>query len=284
MIGRPGRSASPPGKAFGPSAPMVVSTVTSVGCLLLLRAFGVLRMSLVDYARIQYRRLSIKQALHRNDALGALHRAWGYIHANSICGDYYEFGVYNGASLYNSWLSFRHFRNAMQYGQNLPYERSDAVQTFLTDRPRFYAFDTFAGMPDNDEGEDTLKADTFQGSAPLVLRRCRLAGLSAPDLVLVKGLFADNRDQVGDRPAAIVHVDCDLYASAVDALSLIEKRLVQGSVVLCDDYNLFRADPRKGERRALREFQERTGIELEPWFAYGVASQAFLCHIPPQTP
>lgn len=237
-------------------------------------------MSLIDFMRIKYRKLSIKKSMHRNDALGALHRAWGYIYANRIIGDYYEFGVYNGVTLYNSWLSHRFFHDGMLVNNDLPYEKSEGIKSFLRERPIFYGFDTFEGMPENDEGEDTLKKQTFHGNQDLVIRRCRNAGLSDPDLVLVKGLFAENRHRVGSRPAAVVNIDCDLYASAVDALSLIEGRLVQGSVVLCDDFNLFCADPRKGERRAVREFEERSGFRLEPWFAYGVASQAFLCHLP----
>ena len=69
-----------------------------------------------------------------------------------------------------------------------------------------------------------------------------------------------------------------------DALTLIAPRLVQGSVMLCDDYDLFRADHQQGERRALQECAARFGIAFEPWFAYGAASRAFLCHVPTLAP
>lgn len=235
-------------------------------------------VSLIDRLRLYYRRLRVKHSLHRNDALGALHRAWGYVHATQLAGDYYEFGVFRGTSLVNSWLSFRHFRTHMENSRDLPFRREGSVLDFLACQPTFYGFDTFSGMPGNEEGDDCLAADSFSASRALVEARCRVVGLTAPRLKLVEGLFADNRDAIGSRPAAIVYVDCDLYASAVDALSIIEPLLVQGTAVLFDDYNLFRADRNRGERRAVAEFQQRTGIVLEPWFAYGTASQAFLCH------
>lgn len=239
---------------------------------------------LLQRLKLAYRRLRIGSHLQRNDALGALHRAWAYVHANQLSGDYYEFGVYRGNSLVASWLSYRHFRRHFQRSMALPFQRSRAVLEFLDERPRFYGFDTFAGMPVNDEGCDALAGGTFLAQRQEALSLCRAAGLTAPDLVLVPGLFADNARAVGQRQAAIVHLDCDLYASTRDALGLIEGRLVQGSVLLCDDHDLFRADKQRGQRRALREFGRDSGIELEPWFAYGAASRAFICHLPGAVP
>lgn len=234
---------------------------------------------LKDILKIRYRQWRIAASLQRNDALGALHRAWGYVHATQLSGDYYEFGVYQGASLFNSWLSWRFFRNRLERSDSLPFERTGTVAEFLRHRPVFYAFDTYCGMPDNAEGEDTLATGSFQTSLDLVRRRCAIAGLTEPTARFIPGLFADTAEQIGAAPAAVVHIDCDLYASAVDALRVIRPRLVQGTVLLMDDYNLFRASNAYGERRALREFTESSGITVEPWFAYGPASQAFFCHL-----
>ncbi|BFO54327.1 MULTISPECIES: TylF/MycF/NovP-related O-methyltransferase [Comamonadaceae] len=234
--------------------------------------------------KLAYRRLRAGANLHRNDALGALYRAWAYVHATQLAGDYYEFGVYRGNSLAHAWLCYRHQRERMERNAGLPFRRQGTVLDFLSRPPRFHGFDTFAGMPANDEGEDTLATGSFLAAQSQAVARCAAVGLRAPDLVLVPGLFSDNAGAIGSTQAAIVHLDCDLYASARDALALIESRLVQGSVLLCDDYDLFRADRQRGERRALRECAERSGIEFEPWFAYGPASRAFLCHVPQFTP
>lgn len=232
----------------------------------------------LDRLKLLYRKLRIADSLHRNDALGALHRAWGYVHATQLPGDYYEFGVFRGTSLINSWLSQQYFRRHLEKAADLPFRRHGTVTEFLSHHPCFYGFDTFAGMPQNHEGEDSLAAGSFCCKVEEVAARCRLVGLKPPVLHLVEGLFADTKDQIGTAPAAIVNVDCDLYASTVQALAAIAPRLVQGTVILFDDYNLFRAGRDRGERRAIGEFLDQAEVEFEPWFAYGPASQAFLCH------
>ena len=111
--------------------------------------------------------------------------------------------------------------------------------------------------------------------------RSLLLGESAKYFV---GTFADiakRQEQAicALQPAAIVHIDCDLYASARDALELVSPKLQQGTVLLFDDYNCFSADPNQGERRALREFlASHPDIEVESWFSYLFAGQAFLVH------
>lgn len=234
--------------------------------------------SILDLLKIRYRRFRIASSLHRIDTLGALHRAWAYVHATVLPGDYYEFGVYKGNSLINSWLSQQYFRRRLERSDQLPFNRSGTVARFLTRTPTFYGFDTFNGMPDNSEGEDTLAPGSFQSSIAHVSRRCAIADLRHPTVRLIPGLFAETKEQIGPNQAAIVHIDCDLYGSTVDALDAIAPRLTQGTVLLFDDYNLFRADKQRGERRALAEFVRKTGLNLEPWFAYGPAAQAFLCH------
>lgn len=237
-------------------------------------------LTLTEHLQLAYRRLRVGANLHRNDALGALYRAWAYVHATQLAGDYYEFGVYRGNSLAHSWLSYRHLRGRLERSAGLPFRHEGTVLGFLSRTPRFYGFDTFCGMPDNDEGEDTLAGGSFFAGVDQAKARCAAVGLREPQLQLVAGRFADNAQALGDGPAAVVNVDCDLYASARDALGLIAPRLVQGSVLLCDDYDLFRADRGQGERRALDECARDHGIVFEPWFAYGAASRAFLCHVP----
>lgn len=235
-------------------------------------------LSLLEILNIKYRRLRVASSLHRLDTLGALHRAWAYVHATVLPGDYYEFGVYKGNSLINSWFSHQYFRRRLEHSDQLPFARTGTVTRFLASTPTFYGFDTFNGMPDNSEGEDTLAPGSFQSSITHVTRRCAVAGLAPPTVRLIPGLFAETKAQIGPNQAAIVHIDCDLYASTVDALDAIAPRLTQGTVLLFDDYNLFRADKRQGERRALTEFMLKTGLTIEPWFSYGPAAQAFLCH------
>jgi hypothetical protein len=136
-------------------------------------------------------------------------------------------------------------------------------------------------MPANTEGERIFAAGTFAASQQAVIQRCASVGLVSPQLALVAGLFSDTHHQVQQmRPAAIVNLDGDLYQSAVDALDAATPLIQQGTVLLCDDYQAFNARRDAGERRALTEWSQRTGIKAEPWFPYHFVGQAFLCQLP----
>jgi len=229
----------------------------------------------------------VRGSLNRNDRAGALHRAWGYVFTNHMRGDYYEFGVYKGDALIRSFQEYQVFRQWIQ-GQTRSSEawRRDTSKKYAEyhsgNRLRFVGLDTFDGMPANQEGNITFAQGTFQSDETEVVLRCSNAGLQSPQLVLLKGLFETTRAKLLSdpelQPAAIINLDCDLYASARDALAACEKIVQDGTVLLCDDYHCFNASNASGERKALREFCEKTRVECEPWFAYQFTGQAFLCH------
>lgn len=52
--------------------------------------------------------------LNKNDRAGALHKAWGHIFTNHICGDYVEFGVYHGGSFVESYKQYKTFDRWLQ--------------------------------------------------------------------------------------------------------------------------------------------------------------------------
>ncbi|MDE3180562.1 MAG: hypothetical protein KGM47_12995 [Acidobacteriota bacterium] len=54
--------------------------------------------------------------------------------------------------------------------------------------------------------------------------------------------------------AAFVHVDCDLYESAKVVLKFIEPLLIDGTILIFDDWFCFRGNPGLGEQRAFNEW------------------------------
>jgi hypothetical protein len=96
---------------------------------------------------------------------------------------------------------------------------------------------------------------------------------------LIESFYSELQADTFTNKAAVIHIDADIYQSAVEALELMRNSIQQGTVILFDDYNCFDASNNKGERRALREFSEKTGIFFEPWFAYRNVGQAFLCQL-----
>jgi hypothetical protein len=220
----------------------------------------------------------VRGDLHRNDRVGALHRAWGHVFNSHIAGDYLEFGVYHGASFIESYRQYRGFRAWLEGQTRSPeaWRRGMAVE-FMKEQAEFHGFDTFEGMPDNGEGNKRFAAGTFIADLDAVDAKCAKA-FGGVAYRLHKGLFSDVNLGWSDpaRKAAIVNVDGDLYASCADALRVAGPKLQIGTVLLMDDHNSFAADNSKGSRLALREFVQATGYTVEPWFAYMYAGQAFL--------
>lgn len=216
------------------------------------------------------------------DRYGALYRAWGYVFGNQMRGDYYEFGVFDGRGLIRSFSAYKRHQRWLEAGARCrdAWRRGPAAQ--VTEyNARFYGLDTFHGMPANDEGNALFAPGFFDCSIETVRKRCAKNGLEGEQLCLLKGLFSETMPHLlgsSPRPAAIINIDCDLYASTKDALAASRQLIQDGTVLLFDDYNAFCASPEKGERRALYEFQKDTGIKIEPWFSYQFNAQAFLCH------
>jgi O-methyltransferase len=179
----------------------------------------------------------------------ALNHAMNYVYSCGIEGDYLEFGVWEG----------RVFSVACHLGKR----RSSSMN--------FYAFDSFAGLPENNEADATgyemYKPGTFNCSEPDFLNNVRRKGADLNRVVTVPGWFEeslkpDNPRLANLRKAAVVWVDCDLYASTVSVLSFLTQYLQPGSIVFFDDWFGFRGDPNAGEQRAFREW-----LEANPQFS-----------------
>ena len=226
----------------------------------------------------------IKYDLNRNDRVGALCRAWGHVFTNQMSGGYYEFGVYKGESFRDSYRMYLPHVKWMKAQSESPEMWRRKINWDL--KHSFYAFDTFEGMPENDENNDTFAKGTLLGCLDEVKSAGEKIGMREGDQIkYFKGNFSDIAKERSDefsnlQPAAIVNIDCDLYFSAVDALEIIFPKLQQGTVIMMDDYNCFSAKKNKGERRALSEFLEKhSEIEVEKFFTYMYVGQSFIVHL-----
>lgn len=141
-----------------------------------------------------------------------------------------EFGVYSGSTL--------------------------AVISRLRDG-EVYGFDSFEGLPE--DWRSTFGAGTFAvGELPQV-----------EGAELVVGWFSDTLPaflEAHPGPVALLHVDADLYSSATTVLDACGPRLVEGSVVIFDEYLNYPGWDQH-EHRAWQEYVERTGTEFT-WEAY----------------
>jgi hypothetical protein len=168
---------------------------------------------------------------------------------DAIPGDYYEFGLYKGFSL---WY-------ATQMAAAM--ERKDM---------RFFGFDSFDGLPEPkgvdrepDASGNTFARGCFCAGQELVEYYLRFYGADMKRVTLVKGFFEDTltQDLVKKHSmgkAAIVLIDCDMYSSTKTVLGFLPFVLQPGTILLFDDWLL--TDSAKGQQLATREW-----LAANPW-------------------
>jgi O-methyltransferase len=178
-------------------------------------------------------------------------KVFAHVRDHKVPGDYLEFGVFRGQS----------FIMAYQLGRNLDMH--------------FYAFDSFEGLP---RDEELWKRGEFRADASYFLRSIRKAGVDLRRVVAVPGYYDSlSRDNAPAR-AAVIHIDCDLYSSTREALRLVEGAIGKGTIIIFDDWFLFAHDPNPaehGEQRAFFEWKE--AHRFEPFHEAYLWHKSFVC-------
>lgn len=127
-----------------------------------------------------------------------------------VPGDLAEFGVFKGGS-------------ARVIAREVP-------------QKSLHLFDTFSGLPHSElreyDPENYLhKGDFDAGGYMLAMPTIDLSRIQVH-----AGLFHETIKSLGDLRFSFVHVDCDLYMSAVEAIRYFWQRLNVGGAMFFDDY------------------------------------------------
>ena len=117
-----------------------------------------------------------------------------------------------------------------------------------------HGFDSFTGLP-----------EAWQAKAPGAFSTAGELPAVSPGVTLHVGLFADTlppfvRSLRG--PVRLLHIDSDLYESALTGLVCLAPHLQPGTILVLDEY-LGNASWREDEHRALAEAAARFGWSLE---------------------
>jgi O-methyltransferase len=180
---------------------------------------------------------------------------------NDISGDYAEFGSCGGTTF------FLAYREAKRHGH----------------QGRFWAFDSFQGLPQRTESDDhprwiegkmLMSLDDFHAF-------CAKRGIPRAEYDVVPGFYEETLTAMApsDPPAEIslAYVDCDLFTSTKVALDFLEPRLKNGMIVAFDDYFCFSPRGSSGERRAQVELSERNERwEWVPYMQFGWSGMSFV--------
>ncbi len=116
-----------------------------------------------------------------------------------------------------------------------------------------HLFDTFEGMPSTDPGRDAHRkgdfSDTSLESVKRNLEGCR-------NVAFYPGIFPATSSPVADLRFSLAHIDVDIYRSVIDCCEFFLPRMIQGGVIVFDDYG-FESCP--GAKEAVDEFFRSAG-------------------------
>lgn len=212
------------------------------------------------------RRLLGKITLHEPTRYVEMAARWLAWHG--IEGDYCEFGVYTGRQFVLAYKAISRY----------------------SEHCRFYAFDSFEGLP---EPKDLDMAIPQFAEGGLAATREEFVGNLEKNQVdlnrvkIVPGWYseilrAQLANKIGLAKVAIVLIDCDLYASTVPVLDFLTDLLSDGSVIIFDDWYLFQGHPDLGAQRAFREWKDANpSFRFSPFPRVSNSFQnAFILHKP----
>jgi hypothetical protein len=208
---------------------------------------------------------AVQQLLLPSPQEEVLTKAVAYASSNQMPGDYLEFGVYTGASFCTA------FHRARAAG--------------LGDM-RFYAFDSFEGMPASYETGGSVHHDPGGYSCDRARFEEILAenGVDTTLVEIVSGWYDEVlTDELLEKlpvdKAAIVSADCGLYGSTSRVLQFVTDYVQDGTVVIFGDWFSFRGSPRQGQQRAFAEWLEaQPDITASPFHSFGWHGNSFILH------
>lgn len=188
---------------------------------------------------------------------------------NNVEGDYLEFGVFRGDRITQAYETATFISKQIRTGSD-PYLAKANVGPL--DEMRFFGFDSFEGLPqantiDVVEGqEEWIGKGGFAATLDEVTKLLPRKGIESGRIKLVKGWFNETlteqtKKNLDLKAAAIVYIDSDFYESAVPALEFVTDLLVDGSILIFDDWWIFKGRKDRGEQRAFHEWQEKHKIE-----------------------
>ena len=151
--------------------------------------------------------------LHNLDKFFQISKIWFNIYLDSIKGDYIEFGIFKGKSLYHSYKSSKKYQ--------------------IHSKRIFWGLDSFEGFPV--ENHNFYNSDNFRSSYSKVNKFFS----KYKNVVIVKGYFDSTlkqEDLIKVNKISFAFVDCDIYESALPVFKFLEKRISKGGFIMIDDF------------------------------------------------
>ena len=226
---------------------------------------------------IQLLHKKIKKALlqweyrYNRDRAKMISKALDFCRYTHVEGDYFEFGVFQGATFSYACraAAFRGMKSM-----------------------RYFALDSFEGFstPTGTDDIGILKKGDRNCSEQDFLNRIEKQGIDMSKVTTIAGFFentltgagrVETEKRISNAKAAAVYIDCDLYEPAYLALSFLSDRLTDGTVIMFDNWFLFRGSPDRGERKAFEQWvQEHPEYTITQFQKFGWHGESFIVNLP----
>ena len=143
----------------------------------------------------------------------------------------------------------------------------------------YYGFDSFEGLQlTKPEDEIRWKNGEFASSETRAVKLINKFSKSKTNIKIKKALYSelDQNDLPKYLGQTLLHIDCDLYSSTIEALNFIKEKLKKGTIILLDDYFSGLSVGIKGEKKAIEDFCIQNNLKLTKWFQYAQNGMVFI--------
>lgn len=215
------------------------------------------------YPAVKFLREYSPKDYDRNDFL---RKVMNFVAESKMEGDYLEFGVYKGSTFINA------IRMAKRKKLN---------------QMKFFAFDSFKGLPSVsgvDRMGDQFTKGQYSCSQNDFERSLKANGVNMYKVKIIDGFFDktlkhETKAELKIGSAAVIWIDCDLYESTVPVLNFVTDYIIDGTIIVFDDWYHFRGRPDRGEQKAFREWLQInpsfTAVEFHKYSWHG---NSFILH------
>lgn len=184
-----------------------------------------------------------------------LNHACKFVVNERIKGDYYEFGVFQGATLISAYWLLKQMHER-KTGSD-PRYTNDAWENMV-----FHAYDSFEGLPqlsDEDKYSEDFKEGQYACDEKFVQNNLITHKVDIQKVRFYKGWFEQTCNPANfkitqPQKACIIWLDCDLYSSACDVFRLISCLIQDGTVLVIDDWFSSKGSPFHGVQKAFYEW------------------------------
>jgi len=184
-------------------------------------------------------------------------------------GSYLEFGVFTG----------RAFTDAFHAAQK--HKKLHSM--------KFYAFDSFEGLPEPEEtyadGTGRYRKGEYACGIDKFKENISNNGVDLNKVTCVAGWYnevlnEEMRKSLPIKKAAVVYIDCDLYESTVSVLNFITDYIQDGTVMIFDDWYSYKGRLDRGEARAFGEWLKKNpSIKATEYHKAHRTMMSFIMHV-----